>query len=242
MSEQSTFPQPGENVWTAWARGRHGKPGGAILWSARDRVGGKHLVFGKSAAFAGRRWNEDLDRSDTHAEVSSSVGGRTGDSGCSSERRGGERRQLAANKARAPDARVLKKDTSRLGDTSFTRSEGLCTSILTTHPRGNSRMVRRIGNASRSGKPGQPGGTGTEVEPNGRSAARRASPLPQGRGRGASKKRKVIAVTVPARKRESMVAVPARRCSLQKSVGERLASNTLAPGLQKERRREWTVA
>jgi len=46
--------------------------------------------------------------------------------------------------------------------------------------------------------------------------------------RGASKKRKVIAVTVPARKRESMVAVPARRCSLQKSVGERLASNTLA--------------
>lgn len=48
-------------------------------------------------------------------------------------RRGGERRRLAANKARAPDARVLRKDSSRQGDTSFTRSEGPCTSILTTH-------------------------------------------------------------------------------------------------------------
>jgi len=52
---------------------------------------------------------------------------------------------------------------------------------------------------SRSGKPAQAGGTGTGVEASGRSAARRASPLPQGRPRDATKKRKGVTALVPAR-------------------------------------------
>lgn len=77
-------------------------------------------------------------------------------------RRGGERRQLAANKARAPDARVLTKTPRVLGDTSFTRSEGLCTSILAQRNAGQLAGGQADEVSSRSGKPGQPGGTGTE--------------------------------------------------------------------------------
>jgi hypothetical protein len=51
---------------------------------ARGRGGGKHPVFGKASSFAGGRWNVGLGRSGTCVEVSSSAGGRTGDSGCSS--------------------------------------------------------------------------------------------------------------------------------------------------------------
>jgi hypothetical protein len=55
--------------------------------------------------------------------------------------------------------------------------------------------------------------TGTGASTNGRSAARRLSPLPQGRGRGKSKKRKGIKVPVPARIVRAPGSVPARRSS-----------------------------
>jgi hypothetical protein len=52
---------------------------------------------------------------------------------------------------------------------------------------------------SRLGKLAQARGTSTGVFTIGRSAARRVSPLPQGRGRDPLKKRKEIEVSVPAR-------------------------------------------
>jgi len=51
---------------------------------------------------------------------------------------------------------------------------------------------------SRSGKLAQAGGTGTGIETSGRSAARRESPLPQGRG-VIRQNRKGVVASVPAR-------------------------------------------
>jgi len=53
--------------------------------------------------------------------------------------------------------------------------------------------------ASRLGKLAQARGTSTGAFVIGRRAARRVSPLPQGRGRDTSKKRKEIEVSLPAR-------------------------------------------
>lgn len=74
---------------------------------------------------------------------------------------------------------------------------------------------------SRSGKLAQARGTGTEVGTSGRSAARRVSPLPQGRSRVMRQKRKEIAVSVPARTRRAPDVVPVRRsccCRSQKAA------------------------
>jgi len=66
-----------------------------------------------------------------------------------------------------------------LGDASFARSFGPCTSILTTHP-GASQRGGANPEVSRSGKPAQAGGTDTGARGIGRSAARRGSLLSQG--------------------------------------------------------------
>jgi hypothetical protein len=73
------------------------------------------------------------------------------------------------------------------GDASFTRSFDPCTSILTMH-RGVIPGGEAVEVASRLGKPAQAGGTNTGAIANGRSAARRVSPLPQGRWRGTKEK------------------------------------------------------
>jgi len=63
-----------------------------------------------------------------------------------------------------------------------------------TRARQSSLCIRRKSDGgahesvSRLGKPGEPGGTNTGVDLDGRSAARRVSPLPQGRGRDTSRK------------------------------------------------------
>jgi len=86
-------------------------------------------------------------------------------------------------------ARFVRAHIKRLSssgiDGSFTRSFGTCASIVTTlrHALKKRLVGGAVGRASRSGKPGQPGGTGSGVRSDGRSAARRASPLPQGRRR-----------------------------------------------------------
>jgi len=97
-------------------------------------------------------------------------------------RQGGERRR------RAPGARnhaVGDKPPVAFGDTSFAWSKGPCTLIVTTLRRSKAVEGGAVGVASRSGKPTQVGRTGTEVASVERSAARRASPLPQGRPRDA---------------------------------------------------------
>jgi len=124
-------------------------------------------------------------------------------------RRGGERRQLAASKARAPDARVLKK-TPRVswGHVLHSVRRPVHVNPGSTQQRGNPRAVRRtVFHRGRAN-------SGNREEPaprrrhHGRSAARHASTLSQERQQDAQKKRKVVAATVPARKRESRSQCP----------------------------------
>jgi hypothetical protein len=89
--------------------------------------------------------------------------------------RGGERRQRTPG-ARTRLRRREKARSTLLEDTSFTRSRGPCTSIATklfNLARGRGGAVDSV---SRSGKPAQAGGTGTEAEPSGRCAVHRVSP------------------------------------------------------------------
>jgi hypothetical protein len=67
------------------------------------------------------------------------------------------------------------------GDASFARSFDPCT-LIPTMLRGASFGGGAFDSASRLGKLGQPRGTSTGAETGERSAARRVSPLPQGRG------------------------------------------------------------
>jgi hypothetical protein len=119
------------------------------------------------------------------------------------------------------------------GDASFTRSSGPCASILTTH-RGAILGGGAIGVTSRLGKPAQAGGTSTGVITNGRSAARRVSPLPQGRRRGTTEKDGGRGLP-PCEDARARVWLLARRSLLQKSVGDVWPRISSANALQKER-------
>jgi len=112
------------------------------------------------------------------------------------------------------------------GDASFTRSFDPCTLILTML-RGESPGGGAFDSASRKGKLGQPRRTFTGAGTDGRSAARRVPPLPQGRRRGTAKKRKEIEVSVPARIERARVWLPARRNAVAEVGRRRLASNKL---------------
>jgi hypothetical protein len=106
----------------------------------------------------------------------------------------------------------------RSADASFARSFDPCASILTTHaaPKASSWWGDcsgiTVGQACASGKNQHWGWTG------GRSAARRVSPLPQGRGRDTS--RKGWGSRPPSlRGSGAPVGLFARRVQLQKSAG-----------------------
>jgi len=132
-------------------------------------------------------------------------------------RRGGERRRACAlsvcTDARTRDRRM------RSADASFARSFDPCASILTTHaaPKASSWWGDcsgiTVGQTCASGRNQHWGRTG------GRSAARRVSPLPQGRGRDTSRKGWR---SRPPSLRGSGVPVGwfARRVQLQKSSGD----------------------
>jgi len=118
----------------------------------------------------------------------SQAASRTDDNRCPLEKGGGERGQ------RAPGARTRRgrrlKSASTTEDTSFARSRDPCTSIgteLCARRAGVKALTRRrcrgvaTVEASRSGKPGQPGGTGTGVTI-GRTNARLAARTPLSRG------------------------------------------------------------
>ena len=130
--------------------------------------------------------------------------------------------------------RRRKKLSPTPGDASFARSFDPCTSILTML-RGASLGGGASEAASRSGKPAQAGRTGTGVVADGRSAARHVSPLPQGRGREALKKRKEVEASVPARIEELGFGCPHVEMQLQKSVGDVWPRISSANALQKER-------
>jgi len=99
-------------------------------------------------------------------------------------RRGGEPRSRATFQgARTGRKGNLKTPLAPRQAKSFSRSSDPCTSIVTTHRRGNSLGGGAVAAVSRSGKPAQAGGTGNGVVVIGRSTARRSEPLPQGRGR-----------------------------------------------------------
>lgn len=87
-----------------------------------------------------------LGRSVTFVEVSSSAGGRTGDSGCPVDSRGGERRQRAPSKHTHP-TRIgpWARDPRQTGDASFARSTDPCSSIVAQPAWGNSPAVTRRG-------------------------------------------------------------------------------------------------
>jgi hypothetical protein len=163
------------------------------------------------SSFAGRHRNVGLGRSD-------------------SSQRSPPRRAVApttTDALRAPrrgttSAHALKKRGhptrgparhSRQGDASFTRSEGPCTSIVAQLAAAKPSRGHADCDATRSGKPGQPGRTGTVAAQDGRSAARHASSAPQGVQHGALKKRKTVSGRRPYEDPRVEVEVPARRSS-----------------------------
>jgi hypothetical protein len=156
--------------------------------------------------------------------VSSRGSGRADDSGCPEGAEEGN--AVSMRDLCACTHRRHERSSHALGDASFARSFDPCTLILTML-RGASFGGGAHESASRLGKPGQPGGTSTGAGMGGRSAARRVSPLPQGRGRDTSKKRKEIEVSVPARIEEFGFGCPHVVSAVAEVGRRRLASNKL---------------
>jgi hypothetical protein len=121
----------------------------------------------------------------------------------------------------------------RSADASFARPFDLCASILTMHGAPKARRGGAAGSASRLGKPTQVGGTNTGVGRTDVHAARRVSPLPQGRGRDTSDKEGGRGHRPCEVQEPRFVLV--RRVKLQKSVGGVWPRISSAYALQKER-------
>jgi len=135
------------------------------------------LLHGAPVSFAGRRKNVRLGRSVSRAQwVSSPACGRTGDSGCPLGAEEGN--VVGVRQAHALDIGRREKARSPLfEDTSFARSRGPCTSIVTQlfhrKAEGVARSVRYRGRANlRKQEEPAPGSKRT-----GACAAHRASPL-----------------------------------------------------------------
>jgi hypothetical protein len=140
------------------------------------------------------------------AEVSSSADGRTDDNRCSSDAEEGNVVGSRTKKAWAPDARA--RNALAPG------GRVLHSVRRPVHVnRGSTRGgIPSWGHAvcvgTRSGKPGQPGGTGTVTAQDGRSAARHASSAHKACSRVRSRKGRRLAAVVPTRIRESRSKCP----------------------------------
>jgi hypothetical protein len=143
--------------------------------AGRVRGGGKYLVCGKSAPFAGRRKSADLGRLVTCAAVPPRRAGSPATKGAL--RYAEEGNDVGPRPKMRGQPMRGRRNALAPGDASFARSEGPCTSIVAQRSGGKPSGGHALSSASRSGKPTQVGGTGTEVEENGRSAARRVSPF-----------------------------------------------------------------
>jgi hypothetical protein len=115
-----------------------------------------------------------------------------------------------------------------LGPPTRARRSSLCTA-------GASPGGGAVGKASRLGKPAKAGRTSTGVSSIGRSAARRVSPLPRGRGRGTSEKEGGRGLR-PCEDQGPRFGCPhVDETQLQKSVGDVWPRISSAYALQKER-------
>jgi hypothetical protein len=159
-------------------------------------------VFRTTVPFAGCRQNEDLDRSVWSSGFLPEAP-RTGDNGRPKDCRGGERRRHTLSMRMHPSQGPRTSGYLRSGDASFTRSFDSCSSILTEPQKRKLPGVRRAGQHRGRANLRKQEATGTGVGSNGRSATRRASTLPQGRVLGASKNRKEVVASVPARHESS---------------------------------------
>jgi len=154
---------------------------GEILLRPRVRFGGRHPDLRDAGNLRGgpeQRGSRSVRH--TRSGARSPAGGPTDDNRCPLEEGGGERRRHARG---ACTRRDTPNGESRNEDTSFTRSRDPCTSIGTRIFRKRDLTSQGVHGApavdsvSKSGKPTQVGGTGGGAWSNGRSAARRASPL-----------------------------------------------------------------
>jgi len=192
--------------------------------TARCRGGGKHLVCGMAAPFAGRRKNAGLGRLVTCAEGSSSACGLTGDKGCSSGAEEGNdvgpRPKIRGQPTRG------RRNALAPGDASFARSGGPCTSIVAQLEAGNRRGVTR--SLRHRGREN----LGNQEEPapgSWRTDGARLDACSRSRKGGSAvrEKRKTVAAVVPSRSRESGSKCP-HVVAVAEVVRRRLASNTLA--------------
>jgi len=121
------------------------------------------------------------------------------------------------------DRRMRTGTRPSLGPLTRARQSSLCSDRAQARCGGEAETK-----ASRLGKLAQARGTNTGVFTTGRSAARRVSPIPQGRGRDTSKKRKEIEVSVPARNcREPGFGCPHVVIAVAEVGRRRLVSNKL---------------
>jgi hypothetical protein len=118
-------------------------------------------------------------------------------------------------------------------DASFTRSFDPGTSILTMH-RGVSSGGEAADSASRLGKPTKVGRTNTGVDRTDVARLAACRSLPQGRGRDTSRKGR-RSRSPSLRGSRAPVGLPARRSTLQKSIGDVGSQISSANALQKER-------
>jgi hypothetical protein len=153
----------------------------------------------------------------------------------SRDRRGRERCPHARIATHAPDARCSNHLAPRpmtrpsLGPRTRADQSPLVNSFGATRRRWRARVGIAVGKTWRKS-----GGTGTGTFASGSCAARRVSPLPQGRLREASEKEGRHGAR-PSEDQESSRFVPARRMQLQKSTGDAWSRRSSSYALQKER-------
>jgi hypothetical protein len=120
-----------------------------------------------------------------HVAVSSAAGRRADDSGCPEVAEEGNVVSMRSKRMRPRQAREIvacaQGTRPSLGPSTRARRSSLCTADA-------SLGGGAFESASRLGKPTHVGGTSTGAGTDGRSAARRVPPLPQGRSRGAFRK------------------------------------------------------
>jgi len=197
---------------------------GAILWRARRRCGGRHPAHRVRSPFAGWPRNVGLGRS-VHRS-SRSLPRRAGAPATNGAPRTSRRGTSSAC--------VIKRMHPPRGQCAVVVRGHVLRSVLgpvLVNRHWTSKAQVDEGDAvfgvSRSGKLAQARGTGTGALSIGPSAARRASPLPQGRPCVTRQKRKEIAVSVPARFESSGRSARTSQCSCRNREAA-LVSNKLS--------------
>jgi hypothetical protein len=207
--------------------GRAGAKAGGSNLSANDsfacRGGRRHPGFPEGGALRGASSERRPRSVRLQLRVSSRGPRRADDRGCLKDAEEGN--AVGMRKPSACTRRRHERSSHAPGDASFARSFDPCTSILTMLL-GASLGGGAAERASRLGKLAQARGTSTGAFIVGRSAARRVSPLPQGRERGTSEEEGDRGLR-PCENRGARVWLPARRSAVAEVDRRRLVSNKL---------------